>query len=312
MSGLGQKLAAGRLVVTAELPVIDGGGVAEVERRVAPMRDWVDAVNATDNTAAHAHASPLAVSIGLLQCGVEPIMQVVCRDRNRLALESDLVGASMHGVENVCCIGGEGVAAGDEPDAKPVFDVDALGLLALARGLADGHYLSGRPIDPAPSLLLGAVESASAPPLEARIERGLAKADAGARFLQLQIGFLREPLERFAVAAIDAGLHKRAALIASVSILRSASSLRYMNDKVPGIDVPEEVIERVESAPDQAAACLDLAVELAEHAMSVPGIAGLHLISFAGGERIAELCTRIGIKRTAEREADAHSPSVAV
>jgi methylenetetrahydrofolate reductase (NADPH) len=312
MSTLGQKLAAGRFVVTAELPAIDGGGLAEVEGRVAPMRDWVDAVNATDNTAAHAHASPLAVSVGLLRCGVEPIMQLVCRDRNRLALQSDLVGASMHGIENVCCLTGDGVAAGDEPDAKPVFDLDALGLLSLASGLAAGRYSSGRPIEPAPSLLLGAVESASAPPLEDRIERGLAKTAVGARFLQLQIGFRPELLERFAAAAVAAGLARTAALLPSVSILRSAAALRYMNDNVPGIEVPDEVIERVESAPDQAAACLDLAVELAEHAMSVPGIAGLHLISFAGSERIGELCTRIGIKRTAEREADAHSPSVAV
>jgi methylenetetrahydrofolate reductase (NADH) len=312
MATLGQKLAAGRFVVTAELPVIDGGGLGEIERRVAPMRDWVDAVNATDNTAAHAHASPLAVSIGLLQCGVEPIMQLVCRDRNRLALQSDLVGASMHGIENVLCLGGDGVAAGDEPDAKPVFDVDAIGLLTLARGLTEGHYLSGRAIGPAPSLFLGAVESAAAPPLEARIERALAKVDAGARFLQLQIGFLREPLERFAAAASEAGLVGRAALIPSVSIVRSAAALRHMNDNVPGIEVPGSVIERVESAPDQAAACFEVAVEIAEHAMSVPRISGLHLISFAGGERIGELCRRIGIKPTAEREADAHSPSVAV
>jgi methylenetetrahydrofolate reductase (NADPH) len=313
MSTLGQKLAAGRFVVTAELPVIDGGGLAEVERRVAPMRDWVDAVNATDNTAAHAHASSLAVSIGLVRCEVEPIMQLVCRDRNRLALQADIVGASMHGVANVLCLGGDGVSAGDEPDAKPVFDLDACGLLSAARGLTEGHYLSGRPIDPAPSLFLGAVESAAAPPLEARIERAMSKADSGARFLQLQIGFLREPLERFAAAAAaEARLVKNAALIPSVSILRSAAALRFMNDKVPGIDVPDDVIARVESAPDQAAACFELAVELAEHAMSVPGVSGLHLISFAGGERIGELCARLGIKPTAEREADAHSSSVAV
>ncbi|HXD56428.1 MAG TPA: methylenetetrahydrofolate reductase [Thermoleophilaceae bacterium] len=312
MPTLGQKLAAGRFVVTAELPVIDGGGVEEVERRAAPMRDWVDAVNATDNTAAHAHASPLAVSIGLVRCGVEPIMQLVTRDRNRLALQADIVGASMHGIENVLCLGGDGVAAGDEPDAKPVFDVDAIGLLSLAGGLSEGHYLSGRAIDPVPSLFLGAVESAAAPPLEARIARAMSKADAGARFLQLQIGFLREPLERFAAAAAEAGLVKKAALIPSVSILRSAAALRYMNDKVPGIDVPDDVIERVESAPDQAVACFELAVELAEHAMSVPGVSGLHLISFAGGERIGELCARLGIKPTAERDADAHSSSVTV
>jgi methylenetetrahydrofolate reductase (NADPH) len=312
MSTLGQKLAAGRFVVTAELPVIDGGGVAEVERRVAPTREWVDAVNATDNTAAHAHASPLAVSIALRQCGVEPIMQLVCRDRNRLALQSDLVGASMHGIENVCCLTGDGVAAGDEPGAKPVFDLDALGLLKLAGDLASGRYASGRAISPAPAFFLGAVESASAPPLEARVERALEKVDAGARFLQLQIGFRPELVERFAAAAVAAGLDKRAALLPSVSIVRSCAALRHMNDNVPGIEVPDEVIERVESASDQAAACFELAVELADHARSVPGVAGLHLISFAGGERIGELCQRIGIKRTAEREADAHSPSVAV
>src|SRR4051794_2043177 len=291
MPTLGQKLAAGHFVVTAELPAIDGGGLAEIERRVAPMRAWVDAVNATDNTAAHAHASPLAVSIGLLRCGVDPIMQLVCRDRNRLALQSDLVGASMHSIENVCCLTGDGVAAGDEPDAKPVFDLDALGLLSLAGGLATGRYAGGRAIDPAPSFLLGAVESASAPPLEERIERALAKVAAGARFLQLQIGFRRGLLGRFSVGAAQARRVQRAALLLSVSIVRSAAALRHMNDNVPGIEVPDEVIERVESAPDQAAACLDLAVELAEHAMSVPGIAGLHLISFRGGDGIAELCT---------------------
>ena len=118
MPTLEAKLAAGQLVITAELPVIDGGGRAEVERQLAPMRDWLDAVNATDNPSGHAHASPLAVAIALRDAGVEPIMQLVCRDRNRLALQSELVGAAMHGIENVVALTGDDVSAGDEPEAS--------------------------------------------------------------------------------------------------------------------------------------------------------------------------------------------------
>jgi methylenetetrahydrofolate reductase (NADPH) len=312
MSRLEEKLAAGRFVVTAEMPVIDGGGVPEIHRQLAPMRAWVDAVNATDNTAAHAHASPLAVAIGLMQCGVEPIMQLVCRDRNRLALESEIVGASMHGVENICCLTGDDVTAGDEPEARRVFDLDGPQLVSVARTLAGGQYLSGRPLRPAPHLFVGAVENAGAPPFEYRVERALKKVEAGARFLQLQIGFRPELLENFMTRARDAGLDRRAALIPSISILRSARALRFVNDKVPGIEVPDAVIERVEAASDQQAEAFELAYELAEHAMSLPGVAGLHFISFRKDAGIAKLCTRLGIQPRAEREADAHGPSVAV
>src|SRR5581483_12196402 len=132
MSRLEDALAAGRFVVTAELPTIDAGGLDAVRERFAPFEPWVDAVNPTDNTAAHAHASPVAVAIALRQLGVEPVMQLVCRDRNRLALQADIVGAALHGVENLCCLTGDDVTAGDEPEARRVFDLDAPQLLATA------------------------------------------------------------------------------------------------------------------------------------------------------------------------------------
>src|SRR5450755_3633919 len=138
MSTLERKLAAGEFVVTAELPVIDGGGQAEIERQLEPMRPFVDAFNATDNPSAHAHCSPLAVAIGLARAGAEPIMQLVCRDRNRLALEADLMGAAMHGIENICCLTGDDVSAGDEPEARRVFDLDGPQLITLARVLESG------------------------------------------------------------------------------------------------------------------------------------------------------------------------------
>src|SRR3954451_4941369 len=158
MSRLGQAIADGRFVVTAELLTVDGGGLDEVHERFAPFEDWVDAVNATDNTAAHAHASAVAVAIALVRLGMEPILQLVCRDRNRLALQSDIVGAALHGIENICCLTGDDVTAGDEPEARRVFDLDSPQLIATANILAGGHYLSGRVIDPAPRLFVGAVE----------------------------------------------------------------------------------------------------------------------------------------------------------
>jgi methylenetetrahydrofolate reductase (NADPH) len=301
MSRLEDTLAAGRLALTAELPVVDGGGVREVERRLEPLRDWVDAVNVTDNTAAHAHASPLAVSIGVLQCGVEPVMQLVCRDRNRLALQSEIVGATMHGIENICCLTGDDVTAGDEPEARPVFDLSGMELVRVAHGLSDGRYLSGRPLEPAPSLFIGAVETAGSPPFESRLERVIRKADAGARFIQLQIGFVPSHLEGFMDAAEASGLRERVALMPSISILRSARALRFLDEKVPGVEVPASVIARVENAADQERECFELACELAEHAISVPGVAGLHLISFRQDASIAELCERLGIAPVAAR-----------
>src|SRR5204862_5241455 len=183
--------------------------------------EWVDAMNATDNTSAHAHASPVATSIALLQLGVEPVLQLVCRDRNRLALQADIVGAALHGVENICCLTGDDVTAGDEPEARRVFDLDGPQLVATAAGIASGRYLSGRPIDPAPHLFVGAVENPGAPPYEYRVERGLKKVAAGARFLQLQLCFERERLAAFMAEAVSSGLAERAALLASICLVRS-------------------------------------------------------------------------------------------
>ena len=312
MSNLAHKLNAGEFVVTAELPVIDGGGFVEIQRQLEPMRPFVDAVNATDNPSAHAHCSPLAVSIGLMQVGVEPVMQLVCRDRNRLALESELVGAAMYGIENISCLTGDDVTAGDEPEARRVFDVDSTQLIALARVLENGHYLSGRPLSPAPRYCVGAVENPAAPPHEYRVRRAAKKALAGARFLQLQLTFRTEQLERFMGAAHDTGLSERIALIPSICILRSVGGMRFVAGSVPGIDVPPELVARVEGAADAEAECFEIAYELATHALAQPGVAGLHFISFRKDAGIAALCTRLGIAPRQESESHGHSASVAL
>ncbi|MFZ0040477.1 MAG: methylenetetrahydrofolate reductase [Solirubrobacteraceae bacterium] len=311
MSHLERKLESGEFVVTAELPVIDGGGFSEIQRQLEPMRAYVDAFNATDNPAAHAHCSPLAVSIALAQVGAEPVMQLACRDRNRLALESELMGAAMYGIENVCALTGDDVTAGDEPEARRVFDLDGIQLITLARVLEGGHYLSGRPVSsaggPGPHFFAGAVENPGAPPFEYRVRRAAKKALAGARFLQLQLCYRTELLEGFMAAAHDIGLSKRLALIPSICILRSVAGMRFVASHVPGVEVPPEIVTRVEQAVDAEAECFEIALELATHALSQPGLAGLHFISFRKDAGIAKLCARLGIPPRVERESNGYS-----
>jgi methylenetetrahydrofolate reductase (NADPH) len=309
MSRLEDALDAGRFVVTSELLTVNSGGLEAVHERFEPFADYVDATNATDNTSAHAHASPLAVAIALKQLGMEPVMQLTCRDRNRLALEAEIAGAALHGIENILCLTGDDVTAGDEPEARRVFDLDSTQLLATARGIGKGRYLSGRRIDPAPKLFLGAVENPGAPPYDYRVDRALKKVRAGARFLQLQVSFRPERLAAFMAEAVSKGLTEQCALLPSICLVRSPRSLRYIDEHVPGIEVPLPLIERCERAADPEAECFEVACELAEHARSLPGVAGLHLISFRKEAGIARLCRRLEIPT---REARANDRAVAV
>jgi methylenetetrahydrofolate reductase (NADPH) len=312
VSRLEEAIAAGRFVLTAELLTVNTGGLAKVHEHFAPYEDYVDAVNATDNTAAHAHASPLAVAIALQQLGMEPVMQLVCRDRNRLALEAEIAGAALHGIENICCLTGDDVTAGDEPEARRVFDLDSIQLIATANAMRNGTYLSGRKIDPAPRLFLGAVENPQAPPQGYRVDRALTKVRAGAQFLQLQVGFELGPLERFMSEAVATGLAKQVAILPSICLVRTAKSLRYIDEHVPGISVPAELIERVERSVDPEAECFEIGCELTDAARRIPGVRGLHLISFRREAGIARLCARLGIPTREERESSGDRPPVVV
>jgi len=312
VSNLERRLDAGEVVITGELPVVNSGGLDVVAALLEPVAPYLDAVNATDNPSARAHAAPLAIAIALKGLGAEPIMQLTCRDRNRLALQADIVGAALHGIENICCLTGDDVTAGDEPQARRVFDLDGPQLVALARGIGAGRYLSGREIDPAPRLCVGAVENPGAPPFDVRLRRAEKKAEAGARFLQLQICFRPELLERFVAGAHESGLAERCALLPSICMLRSAKALRFVDEKVPGVEVPAEVIARAEAAESQDEECFELACEQARHALSLPGVAGLHLISFRKDAGVARLCERLGIPPRAEREERGYRHPLAV
>jgi methylenetetrahydrofolate reductase (NADH) len=312
VSRLEEAIDAGRFVLTAELLTVNAGGLDAVHERFAPFEEYVDAVNATDNTAAHAHASPLAVAIALKQLGMEPVMQLVCRDRNRLALQAEIAGAALHGIENICCLTGDDVTAGDEPEARRVFDLDSIQLIGVAEGMRNGEYLSGKKIEPAPRFFIGAVENSGAPPYDYRVDRAFKKVRAGARFLQLQVSFEPERLAAFMEEAHAKRLGEQCALLPSICLVRSTSALRYMNEHVPGIVVPEETIARCERAADPEAECFEVACELADHARSLPGVAGLHLISFRREAGIARLCRHLGIPTRNEREMSGYPRPVAV
>ena len=312
MSKLEERIKAGAFVVTAELLAIDTGGFEGVRERFEPFAEYVDAVNATDNPAAHAHASSLAVAIALKELGMEPVLQLACRDRNRIALQADIAGAALHGIENLCCMTGDDVTAGDEPEARRVFDLDSIQLVALAHGMSEGRYLSGRTLDPPPHLFVGAVENPSAPPQRFRVDRAWKKVRAGARFLQLQVTFDHDELAAFMHEAVRTGLDRAAAIIPSVCLVRSPKALRFMDEKVPGISVPADVIARCEAAADAEAECFELAYEIATRTLALPGVAGVHLISFRREPGIARLCRRLGIPTRAEREMSGYRHPVAV
>lgn len=284
-----------RPIVTAEFPSMDGGDMSTVETALSHYRPYVDAVNITDNPAAHAHASNVSMAIAVKQLGFEPIMQVVCRDKNRIAAQADVVGASMHGVTTFCALTGDDVTAGDEPEARRVFDIDGPQLISIMNSLSRGKYLSGRELKHRRDLLIGAVENPFAPPADVRIRRARMKADAGARFLQLQIGYEPEVLESFMAGCVANGAASKAAILPTVILTKTAGALRFMESSVPGIHVPQPVIDRVAQAQDPAEESYQLVREQVEHALSLPGVAGIHITDFRHDDSLQRLVSELQI-----------------
>ena len=293
MSLLREKLEnSDSLVFTAEFPAVNSGGMAVVEKSASRLSLWFDAVNATDNPAAHAHASNMATAIAMQMHGLEPIMQIVCRDKNRLAIQSDMLGAALHSITNLSLLTGDDVTAGDEPEARRVFDIDSAQAINIARIMGAGKSLSGRKIVPTPDFYIGAVENSAAPPFEYRIERAIKKHRAGAQFLQLQICFHPDRLEAFCKGVAAAAPNLK--LIPTVVLVKSGKGLEFMNDKVPGIDVPADTLARVKNTSNQSGEVYNLTLELAKHALSLPGVRGLHVIDFRHDDVLNSFMSDLG------------------
>jgi 5,10-methylenetetrahydrofolate reductase len=297
-SRLHRLLLDGEFVVTAELPTTDSADPASVLEVAEPLRGKVDAVNCTDNSAAHPHVAAMAAAHLLVHAGIEPIMQFACRDRNRLGLQADLLGAAALGIPNVLCMTGDDVGAGDHPEAKPLYDIDSIHLLRIARMMRDeGTYLSGRALSRPPAFLIGAVENPFAPPLEFRPMRLGKKVEAGAEFIQTQICFNVEKLRLFMARAGELGLLEHVWVIAGVFVPRTARGTWYLRDMVPGIDVPDAVVERMDRTPTdrQRAEGIELALEILEQVRTIPGVRGVHLMSIRNEDALLEVIERAGL-----------------
>ncbi len=252
----------------------------------------MDAANITDNQGAHVRLSSLAGSVLAAQTGVEPVMQLTCRDRNRIALQSDLLSASALGVPNVLLLSGDHPVYGDHPDAAPVFDLDSLQLVWTARTLRDeGVLLSGRPVDPRPDYLIGAVENPFAPPTAFRAARLGKKVAAGAQFCQTQFVFDVAGFTKFMAEAVDRGITERCAVIAGVGPIRSLRAYEFVRSRVPGVHLPEAVGRRLRGVPPDrvAAEGVALCVETVQALREIPGVAGVHVMAFGFERGIPEI-----------------------
>lgn len=301
---LADALASGRFAVTAEIGPPRGADPAAIARKAALLRDWVDAANITDNQGAHARLASWAGSVLALQHGVEPVMQVTTRDRNRIALQSDLISAGAVGIPNVLLLSGDHPSYGDHPDAVPVFDLDSTQLVEVARRLRErGEPLSGRPIAQRPWWLIGAVENPAAPPVRFRAQRLGKKVVAGADFVQTQYVFDPDGFARWMADVRDLGLHERCAVIAGVGPIQSVRTMEYMRSKVPGIYIPDDVVRRIRAVPGDRVReeGLKLCAETIEMLAQVPGVAGVHVMAFGHEEAVPEVLARAGIERRSVR-----------
>lgn len=291
VSRLSSRLATGAFTVTAELGPPRGAQTSGLRTKVAALRDWVDAVNITDNQSSHVRLASWAGSMVALDEGVEPVMQVACRDRNRIALQSDLMSAAAFGVVNVLALTGDDPKQGNHPDATPVFDLDSSGLLQAARSMRDdGRLLSGEQLDTAPTLFLGAVESpvpSSAGPGPKRLSQ---KVDAGAQFVQTQFVFDVPEFAEWMQQVRDLGLHERCHILAGVGPIRSLRALERMRE-VPGIRIPDDVARRLAGVPAErvAAEGRQICAEVIAQLQDIEGVAGAHVMAIGQEAAVPEI-----------------------
>ena len=289
-------LRAGQFAVTSELAPPDSADPEDVYRRARIFDGHVDAINATDGSGANCHMSSLAVCALLTRVGYAPIMQISCRDRNRIAIQGDILGGAAMGVCNLLCLTGDGVQAGDHPQALPVFDLDSLTLLETARTLRDEHhFLSGRKISYAPRVLLGAAENPFARPLEWRAQRLANKVAAGAQFIQTQFCYDVPLLKDFMRHVEDLGLLDKVFILVGVGPLRSAKAGEWIRTHVPGVHIPDQLIKRLAGADDPALEGRRLCIELVQEIRTLKGVHGVHLMAYRQEESVAEIIERSGV-----------------
>lgn len=289
-------LRAGKFAVTTELAPPDSADPAQVYERASIFDGYVDAINATDGSGANCHMSSIAVCGLLTRAGYSPIMQISCRDRNRIAIQGEILGASAMGVSNILCLTGDGVQAGDHPQAKPVFDLDCMSLLALARQMRDEkRFESGRKLDHPPAVFLGAAANPFAPPYDWRPLRLAKKIAAGAQFIQTQYCFDIELLQNYMCRVRELDLHKQVYILVGVGTLASAKTATWIRSNVPGVHIPDSIIKRLSGAGDQRAEGVKICIDLIQQIREIEGVHGCHIMAYRQEHTVPEIIERSGI-----------------
>lgn len=298
-SRLERVLRSGRFAVTAELNAPDSADPQAVYERALVLASVCDGINATDASGANCHMSSVGICALLTRAGYEPVYQISCRDRNRIAIQGDVLGAAAMGVRNVLCLTGDGVQAGDQPEAKPVFDLDSLTLLRTVRIMRDhGRFLSGRKLDVPPRLFVGAAENPFAPPYDFRPQRLLKKWQAGAEFIQTQYCFDLPRLQAFMTRVRDLGLHEKLFILVGVGPLRSAKVAEWMRANVPGVHVPDAVIDRLRKAEKPGREGKRLCIDMIQQVREIPGVSGVHVMAYRQEELVAEIVEESGLLKS--------------
>lgn len=297
-SRLERILSQGHLAVTSECGPPRGSDPQAISKKAEKIRDHVDAINITDNQTSVTRLCSLAACIHLKLMGIEPVLQMVVRDRNRIALQSDILGAASFDIHNILCLSGDHQKFGDHPSAQNVFDIDSMQLIQTVRWMRDEEkFLGGDAIERPPRMFVGAAANPFADPFEIRVPRLAKKIAAGVEFIQTQCIYNLDKFEQWMKQACDRGLHEKAYILAGLTPLKSAGMAKYMRNRVPGMDVPEEVVKRMSAVPKekQAQEGLDICVESIERLKEVKGVSGFHVMAIEWEEKVPEIVERGGL-----------------
>ena len=293
---LERVLKSGHFAITTELAPPDSALAEDVYARAQIFDGYVDGMNATDGSGANCHMSSVAMCALLTGVGYSPVMQIACRDKNRIAIQGDVLGAAAMGVSNVLCLTGDGVQVGDQPEAKPVFDLDSVSLLETIKIMRDeSRFLSGRPITTPPEMLLGAAENPCAPPIDFRPHRLAKKIAAGADFIQTQYIFDVPQLIEFMKISQDMGLLEKCFILPGVGPLASARTATWIRTNVPGIHIPDHIIQRLAGAENQKLEGQNICVELIQQIREISGVSGVHVMAYRQEEAVPDIIKKSGV-----------------
>lgn len=297
-SRLEKILSSGQFAVTGECGPPRGADPDAIRKKAAHLKGKVDAVNVTDNQTAVVRMSSLAGCLLLLQEGLEPNLQMVVRDRNRIALQSDILGAYALGIRNMLCLSGDHQKFGDHPSAKNVFDLDSMQFIQTIRKMRDeGKFLNGQDIDSPPKMFIGAAANPFADPVDFRAVRLGKKVAAGVDFIQTQCIYNLDRFEKFMQQVRDMGLDEKVYILGGVTPMKSVGMANYMKKQVPGMDVPDEIINRLKGVPkqDQAKEGIAICVETIQRLKEMKGIAGVHIMAIEWEQRVPEIVETAGL-----------------